>query len=164
MRHSPQHPTQDLKILKDKSPYIIKIWYALLFSNWWKETRNGRGHLWPNGSSTQSRNSPRTPNANIHKMATRRNLWQETQRPKILFQILSKEIINPFHLSRLRTHHFVQIQFIQTPSNQHLYEKQMPMLKSKIFSITTIFIENVFMLKSNPNPKNSNRQPKSKNT
>lgn len=23
------------KILKDKSPYVIKIWYALLFSNWW---------------------------------------------------------------------------------------------------------------------------------
>ena len=28
-------PTQDPKILKDKSPYVIKIWYALLFSNWW---------------------------------------------------------------------------------------------------------------------------------
>ena len=43
--------------------------------------------------------------------------------------ILSKEIINPFHLSRLRTDNFIQIQLIQTWSNQHLCEKQMPMLK-----------------------------------
>ena len=97
-----------------------------------------------------------------------------------IFQNTIKKIINPFHLSRLRTHHFVQIQFIQTSSDQHLYEKQMPLLKgalrhltarfvqrvfqSKIFSITTIFIEKVFMLKSNPNPKNSNRQPEPKTT
>ena len=67
-------------------------------------------------------------------------------------------------MSRVQTHNFVQIQFIQTPSNQHVYEKQMPVLQFTIFLITTIFIENVFMLKSNPNPKNSNRQPKSKHT
>ena len=43
--------------------------------------------------------------------------------PKYFLKILSKEIINPFHLPRLRTHHFVQIQFIQTSSDQHLYEE-----------------------------------------
>ena len=43
--------------------------------------------------------------------------------------ILSKEIISPFHLSRLRTDNFIQIQLSQTWSNQHLCEKQMPMLK-----------------------------------
>ena len=168
------------KILKDKSPYVIKIWYALLFSSWRKEARNGWGHLWPNGWSTQSRNSPRTPNPSIHQMETRWNLWQQTIRPRILLKILSKETLNTLQVSRLRTHHFVQIQFIQTPSNQRLYEKQMPMLKgalrhltarfvqrvfqSKIFSITNIFIEKVFMLKSNPNPRNSNRQPIPKTT
>ena len=78
---------------------------------------------------------PMPSNANIHKMATRRNLWQETQRPTLLLKILSKEIINPFHLSRLRTDNFVQIQFIKTSSNQDLYEEEMSVLKSKIFSI-----------------------------
>ena len=77
--------------------------------------------------------------------------------------MLSKEIINPFHLSRLRMDNFVQIQSIKTSSNQHLYEEKMPVLKPKIFSITIIFIEKVFMLKSHPNPKNSNRQPIPKN-
>ena len=96
-------------------------------------------------------------------MATRWNLWQETQRPKLLLKMLSKETINPFHLSRLRTDNFVQIQSIKTSSNQHLYEEKMPVLKSKIFSITIISIGKVFMLKSNPNPKKSNRQPIPKN-
>ena len=35
--------------------------------------------------------------------------------------------------------------------------------QSKISSVTIIFIEKVFILKSNPNPKNSNRQPIPKN-
>ena len=61
-------------------------------------------------------------------METRWNLWQQTQRPTLLPKILSKEIINPFHLSRLRTHNFVQIQFIKTSSNQHLYEEKMSVL------------------------------------
>ena len=84
--------------------------------------------------------------------------------PPLSFPKVSKKNINPFHMSRVQTHNFVQIQFIQTPSNQHLYEKQMPVLQFTTFLITTIFIENVSMLKSNPNPKNSNRQPKSKHT
>ena len=31
-----------------------------------------------------------------------RNLRQETIRPQLLFKVLSKEIINPFHLSTLK--------------------------------------------------------------
>ena len=42
-------------------------------------------------------------------METRRNLRQETIRPQLFFKVLSKEIINPFHLSRLRTNHHKQI-------------------------------------------------------
>ena len=57
-------------------------------------------------------------------METRRNLQQETIRPQLFFKVLSKEIINPFHLSRLRTNHHKQIQSIKTPSNQQMYEQQ----------------------------------------
>ena len=41
-------------------------------------------------------------------------------------------------------------------------KKQMPMLKSIFLNNSHFFIEKVFMLKSNPNPKNSNRQPEPK--
>ena len=47
-------------------------------------------------------------------METRRNLRQQTIRPQLFFKVLSKEIINPFHL----------IESIKTPSNQQLYEQQ----------------------------------------
>jgi len=83
-------------------------------------------------------------------METRRNLRQETIRPQLFFKVLSKEIINPFHLPRLRTDNFVQIQSIKTSSNQHLYEEKMPVLKSKIFSITIFFIEKVFYVELQP--------------
>ena len=146
----------------------------MFYVYWRKQTGNGWGYLWPNGWNPQSRNSPKTPNPNIHQVETRWNLWQQTIRPRILFQILSNKITNTLQVSRLRTHHFVQIQFIQTSPNQHLYEENMPMLKGfktpygtfhskgfpvHLFSIIIIFIENIVMLKSNPNPKISNRQP-----
>ena len=167
------------KILKDN--FLIELRSdALLFANWWQETRNRWGHLWPNGWSAPSTSNPRTLNPNLQQMETRRNLWQQTIRPWILFQILSKETHNTLQVSGLRTHHFVQIQFIQTSPDQHFYEKQMPVLNdasrhlmtpsvqrafhSTIFSTTIIFIEKVFMLMSNPNPRNSNRRPEPKTT
>ena len=42
----------------------------------------------------------------------------------IFFKVLSKEIFNPFHLSKLRTNHHKQIESIKTPSNQQMYEQQ----------------------------------------
>ena len=56
----------------------------------------------------------------------------------------SKEIINTLQVSRLRTHHFVQIQLIQTSSNQHLYEEKMPMLKRALRHLTARFVQRVF--------------------
>ena len=65
---------------------------------------NNWKHLWPDGWSAASAHNPRPSNANIHKIATRRNLWQETQRPKLLLK-LSQNIINRNYqpLSRVPT-------------------------------------------------------------
>ena len=75
-------------------------------------------------STTPIQQPSKSTNHNIHKMETRRNLRQETIRPQLFFKVLSTEIINPFHLSRLRTNHHKQIQSIKTPSNQQMYEQQ----------------------------------------
>ena len=40
----------------------------------------------------------------------------------------SKEIINPFHLSRLRANNHEQIQSIKAPSNQQMYQQQMSLM------------------------------------
>ena len=44
--------------------------------------------------------------------------------PNYFSKYYQKKIINPFHLSRLRTNHHKQIQSIKTPSNQQMYEQQ----------------------------------------
>ena len=64
-----------------------------------------------------------------NSLKTRRNLRQETVRPQLFFKVLSKEIINSFHLPWLRTHNNKQIKSIKTPSNQRLYEQQTPLMK-----------------------------------
>ena len=48
--------------------------------------------------------------------------------PNYFSKYYQKKLSTPFHLSRLRTDNFVQIQSIQTSPNQHLYEEKMPML------------------------------------
>ena len=91
---------------------LSKKWTKSFLNKWRKHYTN------PDNIS-----QPANPH-NIHKMETRRNLRQETIRPQLFFKVLSKEIINPFHLSRLRTNHHKQIQSIKTPSNQQMYEQQ----------------------------------------
>ena len=125
-----------------------KKWTRTSLTRWLKHSIN-----------LQSKNPQCQPpqDGNPMELMTRNPTTQTTSQNTI------KKIINSFHLSRLRTDNFVQIQSIKTSSNQHLYEEKMPVLKSKIFSITIISIGKVFMLKSNPNPKKSNRQPIPKN-
>ena len=72
----------------------------------------------------QSSNPQNPPTTTSTRWKPDGNLQQETIRPQLCFKVLSKEIINPFHLSRLRTNHHKQIQSIKTPSNQQMYEQQ----------------------------------------
>ena len=96
----------DPKTLKKMTPYRIKNWICpaicilTVWSKKWTKTflTKWRKH-YTNPATLKIHQSQHPQDGNPTELTTR------TIRPQLFFKVLSKEIINPFHLSRLRTNH-----------------------------------------------------------
>ena len=96
---------------------------------------------WLNHSiNRQSKNphSQHPPDGDLTGLMTA-NRWT----PNVFLNTIKKNI-DTIQVSGLRTHHFVQIQFIQTSPNQHLYEEKMQVLKGTSKHLMIPFVQRIF--------------------
>ena len=118
----------DPKTLKEMTPYRIKNWICpaiCILTDMKQEMDEDLFDQMAEAlhQSSNPQNPPATTSTRWKPDGTYDKKPLDRIRP-IIFKVLSQEIINPFHLSRLRTNHHKQIQSIKTPSNQQMYEQQ----------------------------------------